>query len=382
MKKTFLNLTYILIFNSFGFAALAQNDSPKECSEFLNSKITVIYNDQQKDVQALMGKAKAQYEEGNLSFTAEILKSIIKQRPDDYKAMGFLSQVYFRMGELTDALKYQQKAQSLEPTYRITTDLALAQILIGLKRFTEADVFLIRALNHEPNNNFATGLKARMYLDQNAFGNALPFIKRKLTLDPKDPNGRLYLAEYNFKKGFLNESLEIAYDLLKITPSEDMRIFKLQKRDIMGLALRAKTLSRFNHSPQDLQTALGDINILESNFTSTPVWLLYLRAEIEDKLSLPREMQKTLLRIVEKYKPNHQMALSGLVHLDKRGYALKDQTVIADAIKGLSHDELLYVLAWSQDFSWTSANTDNSPKNALTFAMDFWNGIHLIPLKY
>jgi tetratricopeptide (TPR) repeat protein len=382
MRPFFYNSILLLIFSlisSVGYFSRASS----ECTEYLTSADKVLnFAGVEKDVKALMGKAKAYYTEGNLYVAHEILKNIIKQRPDDYRAMGFLAQVYFRMGSLTAALENQIKAKELEPEYRITTDLGIAQILVGLKRFVEADVYLKRVQNKEPKNSLAYGLYARLYLDKNEPDNAAAYISRKLNLDPKDVNGLLYLAEYYFKKGLFNDALEIAYNLLGISPLDDIKTFRLSKKQIMGLALRAKVLSQFSHNKKDLELALSDTKLLQYLFPFPPVWLLYLRAEIEDKLEKPRNLKRTLNQIVIDHKPDHMMALAGLIHLEKQGHILTDNSLVADAVKKLRHDEVVYLAEWSKNFFWPNKASENSPKYAFTFSMDFWNGIHLVPLKY
>lgn len=114
-----------------------------------------------------------------------------------------------------------QKAVSLAPTDEMA-NLGLGLAFQGMQELTEANRWVVKSLDINPENQAALFTVVKIAYDRNEFRDASEMVKRYLGLHPNDINMQFTLAGLLYKLGQFDESLEACAKILALSP-EDAR---------------------------------------------------------------------------------------------------------------------------------------------------------------
>lgn len=150
---------------------------------------------------------------------------------------------------------YSKAIESLEKSYEIDSlnlavEFEFSKNYLLLNKYFEAEVFINKALETEPNNMYLLQHKVAIFKSQRKFQNAIEIQKRIIEIKPKytDELVMLYIQNKNFKKAekLLAEIEENAMSTSKI---------KVLKKYLNNRKTIIKNLNKNKPSKANLQTA-------------------------------------------------------------------------------------------------------------------------------
>ena len=137
----------------------------------------------------------------------EELKSLDENIADNYLIKYNISKIYFDSGDLVEALKYVEKAYSLNP---FSDEICLLAGLIALKsgNINNAEKFFAKAVEINPLNKHAIINLANLKSEQNDFAEAEKLYKEALDIDSDDFDAHLNYAHLLSRQSRTTEALE------------------------------------------------------------------------------------------------------------------------------------------------------------------------------
>jgi tetratricopeptide (TPR) repeat protein len=337
-----------------------------------------IESTQRSEVKELMQTAVQLYNKGYIQSAKKKLEKILAQNPNDYRAMAMLSKITYQQGKLLEALEYQKRVIQLEPSHRNTSYFSLAQILLALGRGSEALENLEIVLSTDPQHTAALGLKAKYLLSINELGDAYATIVFKSEIDRKNDLPISYsealFAEYYIKKGFLDQALKRANNLIASHRPRKHQV-KVPKPYLVGLSLKSKILI-LKGTREDVNDALKVLETLEGYFESTPAWILRLKVEALFRIGKTVLAKKTLIEIIQSSNSTNIIALADLVRIED-----KDNPLLPIIFKSLSDTEARLVIEISNSTSWDYLPDESIEAIGPSIKNNFWFGLNNFPIN-
>nr|WP_290667430.1 tetratricopeptide repeat protein [Ardenticatena sp.] len=144
--------------------------------------MTSILDFRQGVAQRLLREGRRYEAQGNVSAAADIYRRAVEMDPDFCPARLALADQYRKLGRFEEALEQCRIAVELMPDAH--THLQLAQILMELGHFAEAESALLHVLRDEPDNTVARFTLAFLYYRRREYAPAITEFYRVAQLAP------------------------------------------------------------------------------------------------------------------------------------------------------------------------------------------------------
>ena len=144
--------------------------------------MTTILDFRQGVAQRLLREGRRYEAKGDLSAAADTYRRAVEMDPDFCPARLALADQYRKLGRFEEALEQCRIAVELMPDAH--THLQLAQLLMELGHFAEAESALLHVLRDEPENNVARFTLAFLYYRRRDYATAITEFYRVAQLDP------------------------------------------------------------------------------------------------------------------------------------------------------------------------------------------------------
>lgn len=165
----------------------------------------------QARIYAFIGAGKPALEMNDAS-------ELVKLRPKEAQTHLVMAVVYTGAGKFDEAIKELDAAASIDAKYP-GIHLSRALALVGLKKKTEAEAELLKAVEEAPNDPRPVTALADYYLgDKATYDKALPYAKRASAMTPNSPASLLLVAKAQKEMKDYRSSILTIQSAVKMAP--------------------------------------------------------------------------------------------------------------------------------------------------------------------
>ena len=153
---------------------------------------------------------------GRLDEAAAFLEVRLMREPENWEHLYDLSQVRLMQERIDEGKDLLRRAATLSGNGFV--NWKLGELLVGLGSYSEARSPLEKAFRQYPRNARVRALLGKSYIETGAMRDGEVHLRRAVQLDPKDPDGRHWLATLLVDENRVDEARELLEDYLKSNP--------------------------------------------------------------------------------------------------------------------------------------------------------------------
>ena len=170
-----------------------------------------------KNVEALLGKGRAMWKNGDIVKAKELLENTAKLAPDDPRPLFYLGQISEDLEKPEDARGYYEKAASLSAKY-LPARVALANLYTKTGQNSQALAVLSEALKANPSSALVHEGLGLVHSSQGNLQLAEKEFRTAIELDPQLASAYFNLANTLRDRGQLDEAVKFYKQTAEISP--------------------------------------------------------------------------------------------------------------------------------------------------------------------
>lgn len=172
-----------------------------------------------KHEEAAVYRAQALAEDGRVPDAAKSLQKFVKGNPESVLAWFYLARMEHQQNHTKEAVRGYQKALELKPGF---TQAALALGYLYEEKGQNAQaIATYRAIYEENQDASAANRLATIYLKQEKYTAAIPYLEAIAAADPEEMNARVKLGLVYMELKKFDQSVQIFQKILEKNPDSD-----------------------------------------------------------------------------------------------------------------------------------------------------------------